>query len=153
MTAKQRKLRRQQLDRQISGSALGQLPPTPEGGWIQAIREALGMTLDSFGERLRMTRQNVHQLEQAEAAESITLRRLRTAAEALDCELIILLRPKKPLDESLRDRALAAARAQVLRAGHSMAMEQQAVTDAHLNDLIEQTADEMIERGDSRIWQ
>jgi len=153
MTYKQRKLRRQQLDSQLCNGNLNLLPQAPGGGWIQAIREALGMTLDVFGERLGISRQSAHQLEKAEATESITVKRLRAAAEALECELVIVLRPRRPLEESIRDRAMRTARAEVLRAGHSMAMEQQAVSTTHLEDLVGQTADELLERGDSRIWQ
>jgi predicted DNA-binding mobile mystery protein A len=152
MTAKQRKLRRQQLDRQLSSTALSAIPPRPQGGWIQAIREALGMTLDAFGSRLGISRQTAHQLEQAEAEDSITLKRLRTAAEALDCELIVLLRPKQPLEDALRNRARAVARQLVTRTGHSMAMEEQAVSRDRLEEMIEEASTDLIDKHDPRLW-
>ena len=153
MTEKQRKLRRQQLDRQIGELAPNVPPSAPQGGWIQAIREALGMTLDSFGKRLGISRQSAHQLELAEVKESITLARLRSAAEALECELIIHLRPKQPLEELVRTRAHHIARDIVLRTGHSMFLEEQAVSDERIEELIRETAEELVARKDSRLWQ
>jgi len=153
MTAKQRRLRRQQLDSQLGALALSATPPRPQGGWIHAIRESLGMTLDAFGARLGTSRQTAHQLEHAEATDSITVRRLRAAAEALECELVIVLRPKQPLNDILGTRARAVARQVVLRTGHSMAMEDQAVSNARLEDMVAETAADLIEKGDTRIWQ
>jgi len=153
MTAKQRRLRRQQLDAQLSASALGVTPLRPHGGWIQAVREALGMTLDAFGVRLGVSRQTVHQLEHAEATDSITIKRLRAAADALECELVIFLRPKHPLGETVHERARLVARQLVMRTSHSMAMEEQSVSTQRVEDLIEETAAELINKNDSRIWQ
>jgi predicted DNA-binding mobile mystery protein A len=153
MTAKQRNLRRMQLDRQII-EEVSQVPlARPKGGWLRAIREALGMTLDSFGERLEMSRQSAQQLESAEASERITVARLRAAAEALECELVLYLRPKRPLEKIVSDRAMTVARGIVTRTGHSMALEDQSISDSQLLRLVEETAEELIERGEQSIWQ
>lgn len=153
MNSKQRKLRREQIDALFGDLAEANVPIRPRGGWVQSIREALGMTLDAFGARLGVSRQTAHQLEKAEALESISVKRLRAAADALECELIVYLRPKRKLDEIINDHARTAARNIVSRAGHSMAMEDQTITDGFTKRLIEETTQELINRGDSSIWQ
>jgi predicted DNA-binding mobile mystery protein A len=116
------------------------------------MREALGMTLEVFGTHMGTSRQTVHQLEHAEATDSITIKRLRAAADALECELVIYLRPKRPLEEVIQERARAVARHLVSRTGHSMAMEAQAVSDARIEEMIEETAVDLINKNDPRIW-
>ena len=81
-----RSLRRSQLDR--SFAAAKSLPPRPGGGWIAAVREALGLSLADIGRRLHVPRQNVQIFERAEASDRITLATLRKVAAAMGCEHI-----------------------------------------------------------------
>jgi predicted DNA-binding mobile mystery protein A len=68
------------------------------------------------------------QLEKAEAEDRITLKSLRTAANALDCDLVYALVPKAgTMEDLIENRARAQARKQVLGVEHSMALEDQAV--------------------------
>jgi predicted DNA-binding mobile mystery protein A len=86
------------------------LPPRPVDGWIASVRQALGLTLEDIGKRLRASRQAVQQLEKAEAQDRITLGALRRAAEAMGCELVYALIPKdgsfsELAEQPTRDRA------------------------------------------------
>lgn len=149
MTAKHRKLRRDQLDRSLTIP----VPPQPQGGWVLAIREALGMTLEALGARLGVTKQTALQIERAVANETITLKRLRRAADALECELVYFLRPKANLDQLTKDRARQIAEVIVRKTGHSMAMEGQAVSEEQLEKTISEVAAELLEARDPRLWQ
>lgn len=110
------------------------------------------MSLDAFGRRLGVSKQTAHQLEKSEIEGSITVKRLQAAADALDCELVVLLVPRQSLEATVRHRALHVAREQVTMAGYSMAMEQQAVSDERILQMVEDTANELIERGGTRLW-
>jgi predicted DNA-binding mobile mystery protein A len=110
------------------------------------------MTFEAFGSRLGVSRQNAQQIETAEVSGSITLKRLRAAADALNCDVLVSLVPRQPLEEFVQEQALQAARKQILRTAHSMALESQALTEPQLEALIGRSAREMIERGDARIW-
>jgi len=123
------------------------------GGWVQAIRESLGMTLEAFGARLGISRQTAHQLENSEVQDRISLRRLRAAAEALDCELVCYLRPKRSLEAMVQDQARNAAEEIVSRTGHSMALEVQGISSIQRERLIDDTANDLMRRGETRIWQ
>jgi predicted DNA-binding mobile mystery protein A len=70
------------------------------------------------------------QFEQGEVDGSITLRSLRGAAEAMDCELVYALVPRRPLDEMLRSEATKVADRQLRITHHTMALENQALRDA-----------------------
>ena len=143
-------MRRKSLDDQLSHQ--GQIVSPPAGGWVRAIRESLGMTLEAFGQRLNVTRATAHQIERAEVAESITIKRLRAAADALGCDLSIQLVPRQSLDMMVKELAYEIARAEFEWLNHTMVLENQAINDKDRDKFIETIADDLIERRDSRIW-
>jgi predicted DNA-binding mobile mystery protein A len=101
----------------------------PPKGWIRAIRDALGMTAEQLGERLRITQPSVHRLEQSEADDTIQLNTLRRVAAALDCEVIYAVVPRTSLSETYERAARAVARRELSQISHSMALEDQALDD------------------------
>lgn len=123
----------------------------PERGWIRAIREALGMTTGQFAKRLGVSQPRVAALERAEANEVVTLKSLRQAAEALDCEFVYALVPKKPLEDVVRDRARLVAELQLARTNHTMRLENQGVSKQRMERAREALAEELL-RNDRRLW-
>jgi predicted DNA-binding mobile mystery protein A len=136
MNAKE--LRLDQLDAVLLGAASHPLPPRPPVGWLRAIRETLGMTSVALGQRLRITASGVRKLEQAEAADAITLATLRRVAEALDCELHYALVPRQPHE----------------RAGRTMALEAQPVDAPSTSprERLETMAQEILRSSGTRLW-
>ncbi len=153
MDAKSRKLRRMQLDQLLVQNFNMGIPETPTGGWIRAIRQALGMNYEVLGKRLGVSKQTAHQLERAESNGAITINRMRIAADALECDLVVLLVPRQPLAEIVLQRAIEASTNQVQRVSHSMAMEQQYVSRDRINQMVDDRVAEMIENGDQKIWE
>lgn len=146
-------MRRRQLDGRLATLRKAIGDDDIRMGTIKAIRESLGMSLESLGKRLGVSRATAHQLERAEADESITIRRLRAAAEAIECDLFIAIVPRRSLEDTVRDRAYALAKREVARVDHSMVLEAQATYASDRSDLVRSLAEEMIERNDPRIWQ
>jgi len=123
-----RKLRAKQLDRTLETFRAGRMVTRPARGWIRTIREALGVSSGELARRLGTSRQLPLQLEKGEAEDRITLRSLRDAANALDCDLVYALVPRgDSMQELIENRARAEARKRVLGVEHSMALENQAV--------------------------
>lgn len=152
-TRPMRQLARKQLDERLT--ALRSLPPsvraTPRGGWIRAIREALGMPRRELARRLGVGEKRVVQLEAGEAKGKITMDSLARTAEALDCELVVALVPRRPLEQIVAERRMQLATAWLQsRALHTMAMEDQAVS---LDDLPDQLVREIDRQfPDDRLW-
>jgi predicted DNA-binding mobile mystery protein A len=111
-----------------------------------------GMTLDAFGKRLGVTRATAHQIERAEANESITLKRLRAAADALGCDVLVQIVPRQSLDSMITERAYEVARTEFAWLNHTMVLENQAIYDADQAEFIAEIAQDLIERRDSRLW-
>lgn len=104
----------------------------PHGGWIRAIREALGMTAEDLADRLGVSQPSLTRLEKSERAGNIRLDTLTRVADALECDVIYALVPRRPLDEMVTMQARQRALERVGRVSHSMALEQQSIDDAKL---------------------
>ncbi|MGD0446176.1 MAG: mobile mystery protein A [Edaphobacter sp.] len=123
-----RNLRLKQLDRSLEPFRAARGISRPSKGWLRTIRQALDISSGELARRLGTSRQLPLQLEKGEAEDRITLRSLRAAAAALDCDLVYALVPRADnLQESIENRARAEARKRVVGVEHSMALEDQAV--------------------------
>jgi predicted DNA-binding mobile mystery protein A len=123
-----RNLRLKQLDRILEPFRAVATTPRPQKGWLRAIREAAGISASEVARTLKTSRQLPLQLEEAEAEDRITLKSLRTAANALGCDLVYALLPRtNTLHDLVEERARAQAKKLVRGVEHSMALEDQAV--------------------------
>jgi predicted DNA-binding mobile mystery protein A len=128
MRSEFRDLRLKQLDRALAPYRATREVPRPSKGWIRSIRQALGVSSGELARRLGTSRQLPLQLEKSEAEDRITLKSLRAAANALDCDLVYALVPRAgSMQELIENRARAEAKGRVLGVEHSMALENQAV--------------------------
>jgi predicted DNA-binding mobile mystery protein A len=128
MRSEFRNLRLKQLDRALEPYRTAREVPRPSKGWIRSIRQALGLSSGELARRLGTSRQLPLQLEKGEAEDRITLKSLRAAANALDCDLIYAFVPRAgSIEELIENRARAEARDRVRGVEHSMALENQAV--------------------------
>lgn len=142
---------REALDRRFDGWR--QLPAggaRPHGGWVRAIREALGMTTAELGERMGLSQSVVSRMEQSERSGHIQLDTLQRAADALECEVVYALVPRRPLDDMVTERARALAEQRLRRVGHTMALEEQLVDDAAMAAKLELLIEQY--RGAPGLW-
>lgn len=147
-----RDLQLQQVDALLASWKSAQLSPRPRSGWVNTIRESLGMSATAFARRLGMTHAGVRKLETAEALDAITLASLRKLAQALDCELQYALIPRQSLMQHARAQAEAVARERLLPIAHSMAMEDQAVQGQYAKLQFESTVKELLEGSRRELW-
>ena len=141
-------LRLRQVDGELAKWRVATLPSPPPTGWIQTIRESLGMTAAALAKRLGMTGAGLRGIEASEADKRITLATLRKVADALDCDLRYALVPRQPLDDKLMARAKSVVAAQMGSVAHSMALEDQQAMDKYL----ESAARSLIRRSPRSLW-
>jgi len=123
----------------------------PGNGWIAAIRKCLGMSAHQLAKRIGIARQSVSELEARERDGSITLKSLRKAAEAMDCQLVYALIPQKgKLKDIVKRQALKKAKALVEPVDHTMMLEGQAVGGKE--EKIKQIAEELADNIGSKLW-
>lgn len=142
----------QQLDKRLA--ILRPLADTakPSRGWIRAIRETLGMTTRQLAKRMRISQPTLVRLEKSEAAGTITLNSLERAAQALGCRVVYALVPVKPLTETIEQRALALADAELSSVEQTMRLEAQGVSDKAQRKQARQQLAKDMQRRRARLW-
>jgi predicted DNA-binding mobile mystery protein A len=110
------------------------------------------MTTRQMAKRMDFTQSRVSKMERAEAHGQITLNSLDRAAEALGCQVVYLVLPKRPLTETLEQQAHSVAEKQIRAVEHTMRLEAQEVHNRKVhNDLVQQAAEKLLKRP-SRLW-
>jgi predicted DNA-binding mobile mystery protein A len=142
----------EQLDRRFAELKPLSTAVRPPRGWIRAIREALGMTTGQFAKRLKVHQPRIIELEKGEASGNITVQSLERAAEALGCRLVYALVPRKPLSETIEQRALQVAERQLASVEQTMRLEAQGVTDKTARKKAKQQLADALLRRPARLW-
>lgn len=125
----------------------------PAGGWIRAIREALGMTTRQLAQRMEVSQSWVSELEKAEARGNPTLKSLREAAEAMDCKLVYALVPSQSLNEMVVARAREKAADLFAQVSHGMLLENQSLTKAQMHEELARLTDDILEEPIGQLWE
>lgn len=145
-----------QLDKQLAEwQRISAQYPRPKFGWVKTLRIALNMSIEQFANRLGLSRARINQLESAEINDAVSLRTLREAANALDCELVYAIIPKQgySLEKIIEERANQIANERIAGVAHSMSLEAQDVNKEVLNYQKNEIAKNLKERLNKKFWQ
>jgi predicted DNA-binding mobile mystery protein A len=152
MKARNQKLIRQQLSVTLDRFKLLKSINPPLKGWIRAIRDALGMNVRQFAERLKVDKSRVPRIEQAEIEGNLTLKTMRRAAEALDCVFVYGLVPRTSLEDTVRNQAEYVAKQKAKRLSQTMLLEDQKLTNDEENQSINAYIEKLISETPKSIW-
>jgi predicted DNA-binding mobile mystery protein A len=137
---------RTRLDTRLNDSrGLGNLP-RPHRGWIRAVRDALGMSSTELAARLGVSQQTVPDLERSEIHDTIKLETLRRTANALECDLVYVLLPRRPLNDIVRDQARRKAAQLLAGVAHHGRLEDQTVDERDTAAQLDELASRYIDR-------
>ena len=118
-------------------------------GWIKYVRSVLGIKTKDLATLLNLSPQTVSETEKREPLGNITLSKLNEFAQAMECELIYAIIPKKDVETLLHEKAYKKA-SEILRAADvHMALEDQKV-EVEFEERIKALADKLIKKGD--VW-
>lgn len=145
-------LMRQQLDKQLLAWNKLKGASAPRDGWIKTIRVALGMTTYQLAKRMGVNQSRIVSLEMAAKNHTIKLNTLTRVADAMECDLVFALVPRKPLKVMVEDQAKKLATEQVSYIAHSMKLEDQEIDKAELEKEIELRARQLLDGSPSKIW-
>jgi predicted DNA-binding mobile mystery protein A len=125
----------------------------PSNGWIRAIRNALGIPRRSIAKKLGIAEPTLLGIEKREVEGTITLKTLRETAASMDLVLVYGFVPKDgSLQNYIRKKAYEAAKKIVLRTAHTMALEDQAISDRRIKVAIKERAQELESKLPSFLW-
>jgi len=153
MMQNHKKLIREQLDTTLKRfSALKAVTP-PRKGWIRAIRDALGISTRQLGDRLGVSKSRITRIEQDEVRGNLTLKTMRRTADALDCVFVYGFASRKTLEDTLRKQAVQVAGKRVSRVAHTMALEDQALSENEQKKAFEAVVEELITTIPKSLWE
>ena len=112
------------------------LKATPMGGWVNAIRTTLGMTLAQLGKRVGTNASRINRIEKDEISGSVTLKTLRSVAAAMDSELVYAIVPNRKIEAIIIDRYIARHYARDRQISKHMKLEGQGTSEGFNADNI-----------------
>jgi predicted DNA-binding mobile mystery protein A len=147
------KLQFQQLNEkmlQLTGMQHVIVPPI---GWIKAIRNGIGMSMEQLGKKLSITKQGVMDIEKREKEGAITIKSMQEIAKAIDMQFVYGFVPDAgSLDQMIEMRALEMATKIVQRTSTTMKLEDQVNSKERIEKAIKERAAEIINKTPKILW-
>jgi predicted DNA-binding mobile mystery protein A len=106
------------------------------------------MSQADLARRMNVTQASVASMERSEAGGKIQLDTLQRVAEAMDCDLVYALVPRRSLEATLRDAARRKLAPHLRAVAQTMSLEDQ--DSSPEADLIEDEVERLITSG--RVW-
>ena len=148
------KLYLEQIDRKIKAFS-GVLPDSkPMGGWIEAVRKAIGMNMRQLATKMNKTPQAIKQIQEREKAGTITLNSLEETAAAMNMRLVYAIVPMETssLSELTQQQAEKMAKEIVIRANKTMSLEDQKISEKRIKNSIKEISAELAENPE-KLWE
>ncbi len=152
MRAEHKRLIQEQLETTLSRISDIRGVQRPAKGWLRAIREALGMSGKQFARRLGVAPPRITALEKNEMSGSVTIKTMQKAADALECDFVYAIIPRKNLTDIVRKRALSLATKRLGRVSHSMLLEAQQLPDVEQKKVFDYEVEELIRNMPKELW-
>ena len=147
------KLQFQQLNEKIDQLTGLQHVIVPPIGWIKAIRNGIGMSMEQLGKKLSITKQGVMDIEKREKEGAITIKSLQEIAKAMDMKLVYGFVPNEgDLEQMIETRAIEMAKKIVERTSNTMKLEDQANSKERIEKAIKERASEIINNTPKILW-
>jgi predicted DNA-binding mobile mystery protein A len=124
----------------------------PEIGWIKTIRGALGISSTQLAKRCGISRQRLDRVEIGEVEKKTSLETLEKVAKQLECSLVYALVPKDKLSNIVAKQARKKALQQMKTVGHTMALENQAVSIRAAKKQLSLIEKELLSKDIKHIW-
>ena len=146
----EKKLIREQLDKQLSGTNLSSFPSRKS--WIKVIREALGMTQSQLAQRMGISQPRVIQLEKSETDGNLKLSTMENVAEGLGMKFVYGFISKESLETMVREQAMKIAMQRMGRLDRTMSLEQQGLSDEDKKAALEDMVDRILLEEEKELW-
>lgn len=124
----------------------------PRAGWIATIRKTLGMNNRQLATRMGVAVSRISKLESSEVSGSTTLQSLERAAEAMDCELVYALVPKRSIKIFSQEQARKVATHRASYVNRHMTLEAQNLDQAAMEQYIEDDVQDILREQPRWLW-
>lgn len=152
MNAQYRDLLIEQLSNRLKGLDRKELREAPAKGWIRSMRESLSMTSYQLAKRVGVPQSNIMKWEEREVDGAITMRSMSRVAEAMQCDFVYALVPRKPINSILEERAKQIVSGSLEQVSRSMRLEDQETKASHRTRLTKDLVRRLLEETPKRLW-
>jgi predicted DNA-binding mobile mystery protein A len=143
----------QQLNEKLDKFAALSNLVVPPIGWIKAIRNGIGMSMEQLGKKLSITKQAVMDIEKREKEGAVTLKAMQELAKVMDMQFVYGFIPNAgSLDQMIEKRALEIAKTIVQRSSSTMKLEDQENSKERIEKAIKERAAEIINKTPKILW-
>jgi predicted DNA-binding mobile mystery protein A len=147
------KLQFQQLNEKMDKLTVLQHLIMPPIGWIKAIRNGIGMSMEQLGKKLSITKQAVMDIEKREKEGAITIKSMQEIAKVIDMKFVYGFVPNAgSLEQMIETRSLEIATKIVQRTSTSMKLEDQVNSKERIEKAIKERAAEIINKTPKILW-
>jgi len=147
------KLQFQQLNEKLAQLTVLQHVNVPPIGWIKAIRNGIGMSMEQLGKKLSITKQGVMDIEKREKEGAVTIKSMQELAKALDLKFVYGFVPNAgSLEQMIENRVLEIATKIVERTSTTMKLEDQANSKERIENAIKEISSEIINKTPKILW-
>jgi len=129
--------------------------------WLQAslpyhvqigiIRSALGMTQTQLAKRIQSQQRAIGRIEKCEI--SPTIKTLEKVADQLNCELKVLLVPRKPIIDFLHKKAMRFAMSIIRLSASSSTLEYQKPSPKMVREEMQEMKEIILKKNRSILWE
>lgn len=147
-----KKMMRVQIQEELDDIVALVRKPAPKKGWINAIRQALGLSGYELAKRLGCAQSNVAAMEKREQAGTISLHALEEAAKAMNCRFVYVFIPEKKIEQLREDQARKVVRKRLKHVAHSMALEQQGLSPAQQKHQEDDQVRKLLDKDSGKLW-
>jgi predicted DNA-binding mobile mystery protein A len=148
-----KKLAITQVDRFLKPLEILRVKPRPKSGWIRYIRKSIGMTALQLAKRINVSRRRIAKIEADELTDALTIKTLKTVANAMECQFVYAIVPKTTIMKTLETQAKKVAIKQLEKVAHNMNLEAQNVTDQNVLDLqIAELMQQYLNKSFRHLW-
>ncbi len=148
------KLQFQQLNEKMDKLTVLQHLIMPPIGWIKAIRNGIGMSMEQLGKKLSITKQAVMDIEKREKEGAITIKSMQEIAKVIDMKFVYGFVPNAgSLEQMIETRSLEIATKIVQRTSTSMKLEDQVNSKERIEKAIKERAAEIINKTPKILWE
>lgn len=104
------------------------------------------MSTTELAARMNVSQSRIPALEKGEAGGSINLGSLQRAADALDCDLVYVLVPRRSLTDAVRAQARRKAAERLAGISHHMRLEDQSIDQDEQEAQLDELTDHFVDR-------
>jgi predicted DNA-binding mobile mystery protein A len=125
---------------------------TPPEGWLRTNRKALQMPAKIIMKKAGIKTSELYRIEKAEVEGTLTLNKLKEAANAMDCDFHYAIVPRGEIKTLIENKARRHAVTLLNSANVHMQLESQGTTAEQIKLQVDQVAEQLIKEMPEWFW-